>query len=257
MTSSANSAPRDFTFGELVEISANSELCPTRFYTWKELVELPASSELCRTRFYIGKELAELSASSELYPTRFYILRVSRDSASFEFCPTRFYIWRAVTLEQVRRGHCIGVWSRRDGQRRSQGTSGKEETCTVMFPLTTPCLDRDVGDMMTSYQLGLRSMAESVAYSLTQQLARLDRSSKPTNIINDLQLSCSHHRSIRRSGTNGVLLQYEQNLDLPRCSLQTLYIRFSPSLIWKGMLFSSLPMDIYVKYRSFRLYSDQ
>ena len=44
----------------------------------------------------------------------------------------------------------------------------------------TPCLNWNVDDMMTSYQLGPRGMVGSVVYSLTQQSTRLGMSRAAT-----------------------------------------------------------------------------
>ncbi|GFZ06187.1 hypothetical protein Acr_18g0003570 [Actinidia rufa] len=55
----------------------------------------------------------------------------------------------------------------------SRHIRGYEVTCLAMFSLTTLRLDRDIDDMMTSYQPSPRGMAGSAAYPLTQQSARL------------------------------------------------------------------------------------
>ncbi|GFY98687.1 hypothetical protein Acr_13g0000880 [Actinidia rufa] len=55
---------------------------------------------------------------------------------------------------------------------RSRGMSrGHRIICTSKFSLTAPCLEQDIYGIETCYQLILRSMAESVTYLLTQQLA--------------------------------------------------------------------------------------
>ena len=56
--------------------------------------------------------------------------------------------------------------------------------------------DGDVGNMMTGYQLGLMSMAESVAYSLTQQLAHTS-THRATVYAVTRQLTCQDtHRAV-------------------------------------------------------------